>query len=168
MNRIAVRKVWVAVAAVALALRFTVANACGYDGMMFDLTVEHPRSIDVAFAVRDALDRNELHELATVPSVLGLVRAFGMLQSFRPMVTSIAEPSNLSATSIAVLLIEAGLWTRYTVTADGVVVELHVNGPLDSEPVIVTSETTLQALLNGTITPARAAELGILIVVRQA
>jgi hypothetical protein len=45
----------------------------------------------------------------------------------------------------------------------GVVAELHATGPLDSEPVVVTSEAALRAVLDGTSAPARATELGVLI-----
>lgn len=146
-----------------LALHFSAANACGYDSPMVDLTMAHPRSIEVALAVRDALDSEELHALEPVAPPLGFLRASRMLQHLRPLVTSVAELPN---TSVAVLLIEMGLWTRYSISAEGVLAEVHVAGPLEGEPVIVTSEATLHALLDGTLAPARATELGILIVVR--
>ena len=114
-------------------------SACGYDSPMADLVVAHPRSIEVALAVRDAYDHGELQALAPV---LGLVRAKVMLQNFRPLLTAVAGSPN---TSVAVLLIEEGLWARYSMSAAGMATELHVEGPL---------------------TPTRATELGVLIVVR--
>jgi hypothetical protein len=163
MNRIAALKLGVAVTAAALGLHICAVNACGYDSPMVDLVVAHPRSIEVALAVRDAYDHGELQALAPVPPVLGLVRANGMLQSFRPLVNAVAGPPN---TSVAVLLVEEGLWTRYSMTPAGMATELHVEGPLSGEPVIVTSASALHALLDGTLTPTRATELGVLIVVR--
>jgi len=168
MKRTASLRAAAMVAMAAAAMQGAPAGACGYDGLMADLAVAHPRSIEVALAVRDAFDHKELRALAPVPSALGLVRANGMLQNFRPLVASIAGSSNSSATSIAVLLIEAGLWTRYSITATSVVVELHVSGPQEGEPVVVTSEAALRALLDGALTPARAGELGVLIVDRPA
>ena len=156
--------VMLAMAAVLLPVAPT--HACGYDGLISDLTAAHPRSIEVALAVRDALDHKELRALAPVPPVLGLMRANGMLQRFRPLVASVAGFSNASSASIAVLLIEAGLWSRYSITASGVVVELHISGPQEGEPVVVTSEAALRALLDGELTPARASELGVLVVDR--
>ena len=128
--------------AAALALQTGAVSACGYDSPMVDLIVAHPRSIEVALAVRDAYDHGELQALAPVPPVLGLVRANGMLQNFRPLVIAVAGSPN---TSVAVLLIEEGLWARYSMSAAGMATELHVEGPL---------------------TPTRATELGVLIVVR--
>jgi hypothetical protein len=163
MNRIASLKLGVAATTAALGLYIGAVRACGYDSPMVDLVVAHPRSIEVALAVRNAYDHGELHALAPVPPVLGLVRANGMLQSFRPLVSAVAGSPN---TSVAVLLIEEGLWARYSMSAAGMATELHVGGPLDGEPVIVTSESALHALLDGTLTPQRATELGVLIVVR--
>ena len=163
MNRIAALKLGVAATAAALGLYIGAVSACGYDSPMADLVAAHPRSIEVALAVRDAYDHGELQALAPVPPVLGLVRAKGMLQNFRPLLTAVAGSPN---TSVAVLLIEEGLWARYSMSAAGMATELHVEGPLDGEPVIVTSEATLRALLDGAMTPTRATELGVLIVVR--
>jgi hypothetical protein len=163
MNRIAASKLGVAATAAALGLHICAVSACGYHSPMVDLVVAHPRSIEVALAVRDAYDHGELHALAPVPPVLGLVRANGMLQSFRPLVSAVAGSPN---TSVAVLLIEEGLWARYSMSAAGMATELHVGGPRDGEPVIVTSESALHALLGGTLTPTRATEMGVLVVVR--
>jgi hypothetical protein len=165
MNRTVALKLGAVAVAAALALQLSTVSACGYDSPMVDLVAAHPRSIEVALAVRDALDREELHALAPVPPVLGLVRANGMLRNFRPLASSVAGSPN---TSVAVLLVEEGLWARYSNSPAGVATELHVDGPLDGEPVIVTSETTLRALLDGTLTPARATELGVLVIVRPA
>lgn len=41
-----------------------------------------------------------------------------------------------------------------------------MDGPLDVEPVIITNEAALRALLDDTLTPARATEVGALIVVQ--
>jgi hypothetical protein len=64
-----------------------------------------------------------------------------------------------------VLLIESGLWTRYTKLGTNVLAQPHVHGPAEHEPVVVTSEATLGALIDGSLTAARAMELGVLVVV---
>ena len=164
MKRIASLRTTTLAAMAAALLQASPAGACGYDGAMIDLTAAHPRSIEVALASRDAIDRGELHALPPVAPVLGLSRATHLLEDFRPWVPVVAgAPEG----SVAVLLVDAGLWTRYAVTAKGVAAELHVAGPRERELVVVTSEAALRALLDGTLHPERAAELGVLIVVRQ-
>jgi hypothetical protein len=132
---------------------------------MIDLVMAHPRSVEVALAVRDALDRMTLHELPPEPTALACLRADRMLEDFRPLVISVAAAQD---TSLAVLLIESGAWTRYSLSPEGVDVETHVDGPQQEESVVVTSEVVLRALLDGTLGLARAAKLGLLIVVRPA
>ena len=47
----------------AAALAAPPAGSCGFHGQLADIAAAHPRSLNVAFAVRDAYDRGELAEL---------------------------------------------------------------------------------------------------------
>ena len=47
-----------------LGLYIGAVSACGYDSPTVDLVVAHPRSIEVALAVRDAYDHGELQSMA--------------------------------------------------------------------------------------------------------
>jgi hypothetical protein len=147
-------------AAVTLALHAPAVLACGFHGgAMAELSASHPRSLDVAIAVREAYDHAQLQALEPAPPALGFVRARLMLQAFAPQAATAAGTASGSA---AVLLVESGLWTRYTFGADGAAAEPHVSGPLPGEPVIVTSEAALSALVDGTLALDRAAALGVL------
>ena len=64
--------------------------------------------------------------------------------------------------SVAVLLIESGLWTRYAVTPLGMAAQPHVAGPLPGEAVIVTSEAVLRALVDGALALPQASAWGVL------
>jgi hypothetical protein len=152
---------WRAAAATFAAAAALPAAACGFDGLMADVTPAHPQSIEVALAVRDAFDRNELAVLAQMPGPLGLLRANGMLQGFTPMVSAVAGGTSAS---VAVVLVESGLWTRYSFEDGQVAIWPHVEGPLPGEPVIVTSEAALDAVVRGTLAPARARELRVLVI----
>lgn len=59
-------------------------------------------------------------------------------------------------------------WTRYTFTREGVRVEPHINGPAVGERVLVTSETALNAQVQGALDPARAQAMGLLVADRAA
>jgi len=138
------------------------ASACGYHSTLPDLAAAHSRSIEVALAVRGALDRGELKPLEGVPPALGYLRAMRMLRDFQAMVPALAQARG---GSVAVLLVDSGLWSRYTIEADGAKLEVHVGGPKEGEPVMVTSEAVVRALLDGTLEPARAARSGALLIV---
>lgn len=149
-----------AAAAAAIALQALPAAACGYDGLMADLTAAHPRSLEVALAVREALDRQQLQDLEAAPPALGFMRARQMLLGFAPQV---ATAAGVSTGSVAVLLVESGLWTRYTLGPGAAAPQPHVAGPLAGERVLVTSEAVLSALLQGQMPLSRAAELGLVV-----
>jgi len=151
--------------ALSLAIHASPAAACGYHAVMSDLVAAHPRSIEVALAVRDALDRGELRELPALPSALGYLRASRLLRDFQPLASSVAGQP---ARSVAVLLVESGLWARYTASADGVSTEIHAAGPREGDRVIITSEAVLHALVDDGLDAVRAANSGVLLLLRQA
>ncbi|MGE0854330.1 MAG: hypothetical protein AB7O44_32820 [Hyphomicrobiaceae bacterium] len=66
--------------------------------------------------------------------------------------------------SIALLLVEAGLWTRYHLDNDRVVAEPHVSGPLSGDVVAVTAEPVMQALLGDHVSIGQAIGGGLLVI----
>ncbi len=143
-----------------LAVHAATSAACGLHGTMPDLAVAHPRSIDVALAVHEATERDGLKPLAALPAGLAFLRARRTLISFEPQVADIA---GRAGGPVAVLLVESGLWTRYTFAAGRTIALPHVAGPMPGERVIVTSETVLAAILEGTLEPGRARQLGLFV-----
>ena len=145
----------------ALCLALPVAQACGYEGLMSDLTAQHPRSIDVALALRASVECGDLQPLEALPPPFGFLRANRTLRGFSPWVAGV---SGQSSASVAVLLIESGMWTRYTFNDDGQAMAWpHVPGPLAGDAVLVTGEAVLGALVAGTMAPALAVERGLLL-----
>ena len=136
------------------------ASACGYDGLVPDLVAAYPQSIDVAISVRDAFDRSELNALQPAPNALALLRAQMLMRRFSPMV---GAASRTSRGSVAVLLVESGMWTRYTLSDNGVAALPHVSGPQDGEPVVITSEAVISALLEDKLALDRATAIGVMV-----
>lgn len=136
------------------------AVACGYDGAVPDLVAAYPQSIEVALSVRDAYDRSELTALQPAPNALALVRAQLLMRRFAPMV---AEASRTSQGSVAVLLVESGLWTRYTFDGNAVVAVPHIAGPQAGEPVVISSEAVISAVLEGRLAIKRASSTGLMV-----
>lgn len=157
----------IAAVLLAAALAPRASSGCGFHGQLPDLAAAHPRSLAVAFALRDAYDASVLQPLPPAPPALGLVRATRLLHQFSPLLPS-AIGADAGAQTVTVLLVESGLWTRYAVSADGVRVEPHVDGPRAGERVLVTSEAALQAMVAGQIDLVRAQAMGLLVADRAA
>jgi hypothetical protein len=139
------------------------ARACGYDGLMSDLTAQHPRSIDVALALRASVERGEIQTLEALPPPFGFLRANRLLQRFAPSIGGIGGVAG-STRPVAVLLIESGLWTRYTISDAGQAMAWpHIPGPQPGDAVMVTGEAVLEALIAGTLAAERAVERGLLL-----
>jgi hypothetical protein len=138
--------------------------ACGYHGSLGDgFSAQHPRSIDVALAVREAIDRGALAKLAPLPGFLALTRANTTLERFREALATGLQDDNARGNT-ALLLVEAGLWTRYYVDNDRLMSEPHVSGPISGDIVIVTAEPVMQALLSGHMSIGQAIGGGLLVI----
>ena len=135
------------------------AGSCGFHGQLADIAAAHPRSLDVAFALRDAYDRGELAELPALPPALGYLRARKLLVDFAAQVSAVAGDGR---GSVAVLLVESGLWTRYAIDGSRASAAPHVDGPQPGEHVLLTSEAALAAIVEGRLTAERAASVGLL------
>lgn len=140
------------------ALAAAPAGACGYHGMIGDsFSAIYPGSIDVAIALRSALDRNQLKAAPAVPPLLGLTRSTRWLENFGRW----AGQHAVTAPDFAVLLVEPGLWTRYRKQGSGLAMESHVATPATGEVVLITGEPALQALVERWLTLADAIRTGV-------
>jgi len=141
------------------ALAAAPAGACGYHGLIGDsFSASYPGSIDVAIALRTALDRNQLKAAPGMPPLMGLVRSTRWLEDFGRW----AGQHAAAAPDFAVLLVEPGLWTRYRRQGGGFAMEPHVAAPAAGEVVVITGETALQALVERRLTLADALKTGVL------
>jgi hypothetical protein len=132
------------------------AGACGFHGVMGDdLTAMHPRSLDVAFAVRDAADRKLVDPalLEPQPGPLAYVRATARARDFG---------LRLGEAPTALLFVESGLWTRFVKG----VPEFHVAGALPGDVVVVTSEAVVAEIVAGRMSAGKAGEQGLLVIER--
>lgn len=134
------------------------AGACGYHGLIGDSFSEsYPGSIDVAIALRIALDRNQLKAAPATPPLMGLVRSTRWLEDFGRW----AGQFSAGAPDFAVLLVETGLWTRYRKQGSGFAMEPHVAIPSTEDPVLITGEPALQALVERRLTLTDALKTGV-------
>ena len=132
--------------------------ACGFDGLMgASLSAQHPKSLGVAFAVRDAVAGGVVDAAAIAPiepGPKGYWRAAGHVQTFLRRIVSVKDRGTLP--SLSLLFIESQFWSSLKATTHGFDLELHTAGPEAQDVVIVTNETVLSALIDGSLSPHAA------------
>lgn len=143
-------------------------HACGYHGIVEGLRTSHPKSLQVTFALLDAYERQRLQRLPPLPAKEGLERANQLLTQFSRTFTdeSQAPFSMPSQRSVAILLVEHGLWSRLTRVGDEVQLTLHVDGPASGEVVVVTGESAIEAFVTRKLTIDHCENQGVFLIVR--
>jgi len=125
-------------------------HACGFDGVLpGGFSAMHPRSIGVAFAIRDAIENQEIPNSATEPiagGAPGYWRAVGRLNDLTAHLSAAAHHTP-GVPAISVLFIDSGLWSRISSGPDSLWLVPHTEGPQPSDIVIVTNETVLAEVL---------------------
>lgn len=149
--------------------------ACGYHSPVSlargVLNFTYPKSLHVSGAVwaaqragdlpmpdRERLQargarRAHLDKIAFQKMLVSL-EALGAVMNARSTAPDIPE--------IAFVLIESMLWTRYSSALPHIRSGLHARGPEKGDLVIVSEEVVLEAIVAGTLTIFRAAELGVM------
>lgn len=141
------------------------AQACGFDGALdAGFGYVHPRAIEVALAVRQAvgdgsLDADALSPLA--PGAEGLWRATEQLRLFAQAISRAAAPER---PTLVLLLAEAALWTRYAPMGRVYACHVHASGPEPADVVVVTDRAVLAAVNAGRLACADALARSLMIV----
>lgn len=155
----------VAVAAFQIATA-PMALACGFDGLLGDqFSAQHAKSLPVAFAINDAVATGAIEKGALAPieaGQKGYWRAMTRLQRFAQALAETLDRDRLPPVSI--LLIDSQLWTRLHSGPAGYEIEAHTSRPAPNDVVIVTHEFVLSKLIDGSLPPRRALELGVIAV----
>jgi hypothetical protein len=112
------------------------AFACAFDGI-FDgsLGYVHPRSVEVALAVRKAVIDGVLAEQAFAPVVAGasgLWRASELLNQLGRRISAVSAEPRADIPSIALVLSESALWVRYVG---------NQRGRLSKDPLVLAERT---------------------------
>jgi hypothetical protein len=143
-------------------------RACGYHGVADGFRTSHPKSLEVAFALHDVYDRGRLQPLEPLPATEGLARANLLLARFtRTLADDTQAPFPLpEGESVAVLLVEQGLWSRFTRTENAIKLSPHIDGPAPGERVIITGESVIEGLVTRKLTTDHVQNLGVLVMTR--
>jgi len=137
-------------AALVLVLACGAAEACGFHGALGDgFSALHPRSLQVAFAVQDAVETGIVDKPSVTPG--SYARAALRLGAVQRRLSGSAAP-------ISILLVDSGLWTRLDPLA------VHAEGPRPGDVVVLTGEPVLAAMLEGRLPVADAIDRGLVVI----
>jgi hypothetical protein len=141
------------------------ANACEFGPAENRAGVSHPRSADVTSALRDAktagiLETNSVSpkngEVLDTRSIVGRMQRFG---------NALASSGAEAASSLSILLVEDGLWSRYRAMPEGVAFQMQTRGAQADDTVIITGEAVLAAMEDGILSSNEAILRGLIVIV---
>jgi hypothetical protein len=136
---------------------------------MFDGSIGyvHPRSVEVALAVREAVADGALGEEALAPGLLnafGLWRATEQLRRFGSRISAVGVGAMGNLRNIAALLAESALWTRYVAGPHGFVTLVHAAAPQPGDIVVVSDLAVLTALNNDSLIGGEALKRKLIVI----
>jgi hypothetical protein len=70
----------------------------------------------------------------------------------------------LGGPSFSLLLVEAGLWTRYVPDAEGVSIAVHASGPQPADALVFTGEAVIEAITGGRLSVNDAFRRGLIVI----
>jgi hypothetical protein len=149
-----------------LAGRIGPAVACGYDGSPSS-GLRHPRAIEVAAALRNASNAQILDRQLVAPTfvnMMGYHRAVRRLQRLRDCLEHAVQARKLTGPSFSLLLVEAGLWSRYVPDGEGVSIAIHKPGPQPTDAVVFTGEAVIEAVASGRLWADEAFRRGLIVI----
>jgi hypothetical protein len=143
------------------------AISCGFHpSMEVDLESMYPGSFPVAVALRRAADSGVIDAAAL--EALGKGTALyadtvRRLQAFTKTLAASPAAADLPA-SFSLGYVESHLWTRYSQSRGKVGVDIHTEGPVEGEAVVLTGEPVVTELLAGRLSVERALDEGMLLI----
>jgi hypothetical protein len=155
-----------ALAALSLTAQVGVAVSCGFDsGIGNTFTPMHPKSLDVAFAVHDAVAVAMIDAAADPVSAgqAGYWCAVGHLTALQRALSA-ANTYGATMPAVSVLFIDSGLWARLTPGPQGLTMDVHTAGAETGDVVIVTNEPVLTAILEKRLPVSVAFERELIVV----
>jgi hypothetical protein len=142
------------------------AFSCGFHNLEMQLESMYPGSLTVAVAQRRAADNGVIDAAALeAPSkdAAGYTDAVGRLQDFRTALAASPAAAELPA-SFSLGYVESHLWTRYSQSDGNVRVDIHTDGPVEGEAVVLTGEPVLTEVLAGRLSVDRALADGMILI----
>lgn len=139
------------------------ARACGFDGV-FDgnFGVSHPLAMAVAVAMRQAVLDGTMPASAAAPILDGAAGLWRTMARIHALARALSAAVPGESQGFALHLADSGLWARLTPSPQGLVAEVHVDGPRPGETVVVTHGAVLERLLEARISARQAVGVGLI------
>lgn len=132
------------------------AGAWGLHGTIDNpFTTSYPGSLGVALGTRQAVDNGQLAALPEIDGDAAHERLEERLDQLRARL----EKARLKG-NFALFVVESGHWTRFEASGRSVRIAAHA-APAGDEPVLLTSEAVLSALLDGRLGAEAARQAGL-------
>lgn len=132
------------------------AGACGLHGTIDNpFTISYPGSLGVALGAQQAVVNGQLSALPEVDAEAAHERLEERLEQFRARL----EMASLQG-GFALFVVESGHWARFEGKGRAVRIAAHAAAAGD-EPVLLTSEAALAALLDGRLAADAAEKAGL-------
>jgi len=143
------------------------ALGCGFHpAMEVQLDSMYPGSLSVAVALRGSADSGIIDTAALEAPSKGTALysdAVRRLQEFRKALATSPATAELPA-SFSLGFVESHLWTRYSQPDGKLRVDIHTDGPVEGEAVVLTGEPVLTELLAGRLSVDRALANGLILI----
>jgi hypothetical protein len=144
------------------------ASACGYDGVSAAaIAARYPHALEVSAALRNATNAHLLDRQLAVPTfvnVMGYHRAVRWLQRLRDSLERAAPERTPAGPAFSLLLVEAGLWSRYLPDGEGVSIAVHTAGPQPADTVVFTGEAAIEAIGSGRLSADEALQRELIVI----
>jgi glutamate-1-semialdehyde aminotransferase len=143
-------------ATLAATLGISTAGACGLHGTIDNpFTTSYPGSLGVALGTQQAVVNGQLSALPEVDAEAAHERLEETLDQLRARL----EKASLKG-GFALFVVESGHWARFEAKGHAVRIAAHA-APSSDEPVLLTSEAALTALLDGRLATGAALQAGL-------
>ncbi len=145
--------------------------ACGYHGnaAVGALNVAYPNALWVRTAVWQAQLDGLLARADANPPANPIAERLALAQRYREVSGQLtqlrdhlaAQRPQQPTPTFAVLLMGPMMWSRFEQQGDAMALQVHADGPVSGDVVLLTDEPVLAALATGRMRLAQAIELGV-------
>ena len=146
-------------------------TACGYHGnaAVGALNVAYPNALWVRTAVWQAQLEGLLARADATPPANPIAERLALAQRYREVSGQLTQLRDHLTTqrphpptpTFAVLLMGPMMWSRFEPNGDAMALQVHADGPVSGDVVLLTDEPVLAALATGRMRLAQAIELGV-------
>ncbi len=143
------------------------AIACGFHpSMEVELESMYPGSLPVAVALRRAADSGVIDATALEAPSKGTAVYDDTMRRLRAFTKTLAASPTAAELPARFSLgyVESQLWTRYSQSGGQVRVDIHTEGPVEGEAVVLTGEPVLTEVLAGRLSIERALADGMILI----